>query len=87
MLFTRNHQGSEWMQRFDEFVRIPRLSEHGHFILSGALVVITFFLVRRFRDLLYLWSLCASGFLMIHEQIYSGLHCKTTIGPTCFPRA
>ncbi len=74
MLLTRNHQGSEWMQRFDEFVPIPRLSEHGHFILSAALVVITFVLVRRFnRELLYLWSLCASGFLMIHEQLFSGL--------------
>jgi len=74
MLLARNHQGSEWMQRFDEFVRIPHLSEHGHFILSGLLVVFTFALVWRcFRSLLYLWCLCASGFLMIHEQLFSGL--------------
>lgn len=74
MLLTRNRQGSEWMQRFDEFVPIPRLSEHGRFLLSALLVVITFVIVMRFyRQLLYLWSLCASGFLMIHQQLFSGL--------------
>jgi len=74
MLFTRHGQGSEWMQRFDEFVPIPRLSEHGHFLLSAALVLITFVIVRHFfRRLLYLWCLCAAGFIMIHQQIFTGL--------------
>jgi hypothetical protein len=74
MLLTRHAQGSEWMQRFDEFVPIARLSEHGHFLLSAALVVITFFIVSRFfRTLLYLWCLCAAGFVMIHQQLFTGL--------------
>ena len=74
MLFTRRGQGSEWMQRFDEFVPIPRLSEHGHFLLSAALVVVTFVIVWYFfRQLLYLWCLCAAGFIMIHQQIFTGL--------------
>ena len=74
MLLTRHGQGAEWMQRFDEFVPIPRLSEHGHFFLSAALVVITFVVVwYLFRGLLYLWCLCAAGFMMIHQQIFTGL--------------
>jgi hypothetical protein len=74
MLLTRQGQGSEWMQRFDEFVPIPRLSEHGHFFLSAALVLITFAIVwYSFRQLLYLWCLCAAGFIMIHQQIFTGL--------------
>ena len=48
MLLTRHGQGSDWMRRFDEFVPIPRLSEHGHFLLSAALVVVTFAVVWRF---------------------------------------
>jgi hypothetical protein len=74
MLLTRHGQGSEWMQRFDEFVPIPRLSEHGHFLLSAALVVVTFVIVWRFfRILLYLWCLCAAAFVMIHQQLFTGL--------------
>jgi hypothetical protein len=74
MLLTRHGQGSNWMQRFDEFVPIPRLSEHGHFLLSAALVAITFVVVWRFfRNLLYLCCLCAAGFVMIHQQIFTGL--------------
>jgi hypothetical protein len=74
MLFTHGAQGSQWMHRFDEFVPIPRLSEHGHFLLSAALVVITFAVVWRFfRNLLYLWCLCAAGFIMIHQQLFTGL--------------
>ncbi len=74
MLLTRRVQGAEWMQRFDEFVPIPRLSEHGHFLLSAALVVITFVIIWFcFRRLLYLWCLCSAGFIMIHQQIFTGL--------------
>lgn len=74
MLFMRNRLRSGWMQRNDEFLPIPRLSEHGHFLLSAFLVVITFVIVWRFcKQLLYLWSLCAAGFLMIHQQLFSGL--------------
>jgi hypothetical protein len=74
MLFAHHGQGSGWMQRFDEFLPIPRLSEHGHFFLSAALVVVTFFVVRRFfRRLLYLWCLCAAGFIAIHQQLFTGL--------------
>jgi hypothetical protein len=74
MLFTRRGQGSEWMQRWDEFVPIPRLSEHGHFLLSAALVVVTLVIVWHFfRRLLYVWCLCAAGFIMIHQQIFTGL--------------
>jgi hypothetical protein len=62
------------MQRFDVFVPIPRLSEHGHFLLSAALIVVTFVIVWRFfRQLLYLWCLCAAGFIMIHQQLFTGL--------------
>lgn len=74
LLFTRSRQGSQWLQRFDVFLPIPRLSEHGHFILSAALVVITFGIVWRYcGKLLYLWSLCAAGFVMIHQQLFTGL--------------
>ena len=74
MLFTSHERGSAWMQRIDEFLPIPRLSEHGHFFLSAALVVFTFFIVRRFfKRLLYLWCLCASGFIAIHQQLFTGL--------------
>ena len=74
MLLGHKGQGTEWLQRFDEFVPIPRLSEHGRFLLSALLVVVTFVIVRRFcRQLLYLWCLCAAGFIMIHQQIFSGL--------------
>ena len=74
MMFARSGQGTEWLQRFDEFVPIPRLSEHGRFFLSALLVVVTFLIVRRYyRQLLYLWCLCAAGFIMIHEQVFTGL--------------
>jgi len=74
MLVSRKGQGTEWLQRFDEFVRIGRLTEHGHFLLSALLVVATYFVVRRWRrDLMYLWCLCAAGFICIHEQLLSGL--------------
>lgn len=74
MLFTRHGQGSEWMQRFDEFVPIPRFSEHGHILLSAVLLVLTFVAVLLwFERLRYLWCLCAAGFMMIHEQIFTGL--------------
>ncbi len=74
MLLTRHGQGSDWMHRFDELVPIPRLSEHGHFFLSAALVLLTFAIVWRYsKSLLYLWCLCASGFVMIHEQLFTGL--------------
>jgi hypothetical protein len=73
MLFTRHGAGSEWMQRFDEFVPIPRLSEHGNFLLSAVLVVITFVVTWRFfKTLLYLWCLCVAGFAMIHQQLFTG---------------
>jgi hypothetical protein len=73
LLFAAHGQGVEWMQRTDHFLPIPRLSEHGHIFLSATLVVVTFVVVRRFfRPLLYLWCLCASGFIMIHQQIFTG---------------
>jgi hypothetical protein len=74
MLLTRHGQGSEWMQRFDEFVPISRWSEHGHFFFSAALVVITFAIVWRFsRELLYLWCISAAGLIWIHQQLFTGL--------------
>ena len=77
ILFAPNHSGAafkESMQRGDYLVRIPRLSEHGHFILSALLVLATFFVVHKFqKELLYLWCLCAAGFIMIHEQFFTGL--------------
>jgi hypothetical protein len=73
MLFSRRGL-PDWMQRNDEFVPISRLSEHGHFFLSAALVVITFAIVWRFsRRMLYLWCFCAAGFVMIHQQVFTGL--------------
>lgn len=74
MLFASHGHGSDWMLRVDEFLPIPRLSEHGHFLLSLALVVLTFFLTWRFvPKLMYLWCLCAAGFLLLHQQLVTGL--------------
>jgi hypothetical protein len=74
MLVTRSAAGSEWMQRVDVLVPIGRWSEHGRFFLSAVVVLITFGMVWRFsRQLLYLWCLCAAGFIMIHQQVFTGM--------------
>jgi hypothetical protein len=79
MLLTRRAQGSAWGQRVDIFLPISRWSEHGHFLLSAGLVVVTFFIVRRYyRQLLYLWCLCAAGFIMIHQQLITGLQIQNS---------
>ena len=74
MLFATQGHGSDWMARVDYFLPIPRLSEHGHFLFSAILVVVTFIIVRWFSPrLLYLWCLCAAGLVMIHQQLVTGL--------------
>jgi hypothetical protein len=74
MILARRAHGAEWVQRVAAFVPIPRFTEHGSFFLSAALVLLTFAIVWRFRKtLLYLWCLCASGFVMIHEQLFTGI--------------
>lgn len=74
MLFASHRHGRDWMLRNDEFLPIPRLSEHGHFLFALMLMVLTFLVVRRLiPNLMYLWCLCAAGFLMLHQQLFSGM--------------
>ncbi|MGB8009379.1 MAG: hypothetical protein WCF48_19795 [Terriglobales bacterium] len=74
MLVTHHTQGSGWLQRVDMFLPIGRLSEQRPFLFSGALVVVLFVVVGRyFRNLIYLWCLCAAGFIMLHQQLFTGL--------------
>ena len=65
---------SDWPQRTNLFITIPRFSEL--WIAPGALVLILaglLWVYFRRRELIHIWAVATSGFLLMNHQVITGL--------------
>lgn len=72
--WLKQSTSDDWLMRSDKFVQIPRFSELNlHPSLYLILPALAWILLRRRRDLTYLWALAAAGWLLTNHQVVSGL--------------
>jgi hypothetical protein len=70
----KSSSGHDWLERTDNFVRVPHLSEPLWFIVPDCLLIFSLvWIIARRRDLLPVWALAFSGMILANHQILTGL--------------
>lgn len=70
----KSSNGRDWLERTDNFVPIPHLSQQLWFIIPDGLLIFSLvWVIARRRDLLPVWALAFSGMILANHQILTGL--------------